>query len=833
MKKSSNNQKYKAEIKKIVDELEKMLKESKDEISGSELSQVYTLIHTLNETSQAYGIESIPNLFAPIEKELAVRLEAQKGISTSDVAVLLSSAGFSNTILDDPTLSNSGLKTNYEALHKQIEETFSKDEPSLDDTFSNSRFQDIFLEEANDLINQLEEKLLQLETEPEDTGLVDNVFRIMHTLKGNSNMFGHKHLGEITHHLENIYDEIRSSKLEINRNILDITLQCIDHFRNLIEDAELSDPTNKVIQESILNDISEILSTEPQNGSDIELTSEEKTDSNLKTYYIFFHPKPNIFDDGSNPLYFVYDLYELGNCSVVPVSTDIPNDESYDPEKSYICWHILLATKESSDTISDNFIFLSEDNQPVISTVSDDDRLQDKDFIDTFKIKAQSTVSISEKIGFVKSAQKPTPKKQAPSKKEAVAPVRAKNQDSSIASIRVASTKIDLMMNLISELVTKQAELSMIANENEIGQLQEVAESIESISRDLRDNAFSISLIPLEKSVLRFQRLVRDVSSRFNKHVNFIIEGKETELDKTIIEKIVDPIMHILRNSIDHGIESPEERIRLGKPEHGTITLKAYPSGAHVIMEISDDGSGINIEKVRKAAIRKGFIKESDPFTKEDMLKLILKPGFSTTENISEVSGRGVGMDVVNQKIMEIRGELDISTEANVGTTMTIKLPLTISIIDSLLVMIGETYYLIPLGVVERCAEVQTPVITENKNNYLNLDNQYIPFIDLHSEFNTTEERLDYQRLILVKHKDLHVALVVDQIMGNHQAVLKSLGQIYRKQEIISGASILGNGEVALVLDSNKLVQEYMLSRDEELTKLNLLNSQILEKNVN
>jgi two-component system chemotaxis sensor kinase CheA len=291
--------------------------------------------------------------------------------------------------------------------------------------------------------------------------------------------------------------------------------------------------------------------------------------------------------------------------------------------------------------------------------------------------------------------------------------------------------------------------------------------------------------------------------------------------------------MHILRNSIDHGIESPEERIKLGKTEHGTITLKAYPSGAHVIMEISDDGSGINLEKVRKTAIRKGFIKESDPFTKEDMLKLILKPGFSTTENISEVSGRGVGMDVVNQKIMEIRGELDISTEANEGTTMTIKLPLTISIIDSLLVMIGETYYLIPLAVVERCAEVQTPVITENKNNYLNLDNQYIPFIDLHSEFGIIEERLDYQRLILVKYKDIHVALVVDQIMGNHQAVLKSLGQVYRKQEIISGASILGNGEVALVLDSNKLVQEYMLSRDEELTKLNLLNSQILEKKEN
>jgi two-component system chemotaxis sensor kinase CheA len=367
----------------------------------------------------------------------------------------------------------------------------------------------------------------------------------------------------------------------------------------------------------------------------------------------------------------------------------------------------------------------------------------------------------------------------------------------------------------------------MLASENEITQLQEVAESIESISRDLRDNAFSISLIPLEKSVLRFQRLVRDVSSKFNKKVDFVVEGKETELDKTIIEKIVDPIMHILRNSIDHGIETPEKRKELGKPETGTITLKAYPSGAHVVIEISDDGSGINIEKVRKTALNKGYISTNDEFNTDDMLKLILSPGFSTAENVSEVSGRGVGMDVVFQKINEIRGELDISTEMGIGTTITIKLPLTISIIDSLLVMIGETYYLIPLSVVERCAEVTTPTITNSPTKYLNLEGQYIPFIDLHEEFDIDEDRLDYQRLILVNHKNIQVALVVDQIMGNHQAVLKSLGQAYRKQEIISGASILGNGEVALVLDTNKLVQDYMAFRESELNKVNLLNSQI------
>lgn len=822
MNKNSKSDNYILEIKDFLDRLETILNESDDKIDGAGLKSIYTLIHKIDETSQLYGINSISNLFSTIEQNFSVKLENKQSASQKDVAIIISTISLSNSLLGDPSLKNQGLKSSYEALKKEITDHFGESSinEEADDMFSNSRFREIFMEEAYDLINQLEEKLLQLEGETEDESLIDNVFRIMHTLKGNSNMFGHTHLGEITHHLENVYDEIRSHKLEINRNILDITLQCIDHFRNLIDDPELADQTNKVIQESILNDIGEILSS----GGQVSTQKEEtiggiaEDDNGIKSYYLFFNPSKNIFDDGTNPLYFIYDLNDIGECLTIPVTSTIPVDDTFNPELCYTSWHIIIVSKESADAITDNFIFLREEDQPHVSIVSSGNVLANADFVASFKKQATSKKSIADKLKIVEVKK---------TIKEIKKVVKAKTQENSIASIRVAATKVDLMMNLISELVTKQAELSMLANDNDITQLQEVAESIESISRDLRDNAFSISLIPLEKSVLRFQRLVRDVSSKFGKKVEFVVEGKETELDKTIIEKIVDPIMHILRNSIDHGIETPEERVKLGKPEHGTITLKAYPSGAHVVIEISDDGSGINVEKVRKVAIRKGYIKEGDEFTTNDMLKLILQPGFSTTENVSEVSGRGVGMDVVNQKIMEIRGELDVQTESNVGTTMTIRLPLTISIIDSLLVMIGETYYLIPLSVVERCAEVQAHVITESPTNYINLDGEFIPFIDLHTEFDVEEERDSYQRLILVNHRNILVALVVDQIMGNHQAVLKSLGQMYRKQEIVSGASILGNGEVALVLDTNKLVAEYMVDRENEINKINLLNSQI------
>lgn len=819
--KTQKNDKFNQELSVLLEDLDTYIKDKENIQSQEELNRIYSVIHHINDTTGQYGINTISNLFSPIEQGISNIIKQKSILNSQKVGVIISSIQVSIALLSDPTLKDANLKSSYHALKKEVAESFALYQTTEDENiFSGGRFQEIFTEEANELINQLEEKLLQLESEPDDITLIDNVFRIMHTLKGNSNMFGFEHLGNITHHLENIYDAIRANKLKINRKILEITLNCIDHFRNLIDDPELSDIGNKEIQEGMLFDITEIL--KPEDSQKEKDTKHEVTASGIYTYYIFFKPNPQVFDDGSNPLFYISDLNDIGECLIQPVLSDIPLDDTFNPVKCYVSWHILISTKESKDAIIDNFMFLHENSQPEVTKIAAENILHDSEIKKTVEKSATTNKSILSRLNVLSDRNE---KKGAT---ETHRNIKTKSVDSSIASIRVASTKIDLMMNLISELVTKQAELSMLSSKNEIPQLQEVAESIESISRDLRDNAFSISLIPLEKSVLRFQRLVRDVSTKFNKKVEFKVEGKETELDKTIIEKIVDPIMHILRNSIDHGIEIPQKRIELGKPEHGTIILKAYPSGAHVVIEITDDGAGINLERVKETAIRKGVIGPRDDISKEDMLKLILTPGFSTTENISEVSGRGVGMDVVSQKIMEIRGELDIQTEKNIGTTMTIKLPLTISIIDSLLVLLGETYYLIPLSVVDRCAEIPIKQVTESATEYLNLNGEYVPFIDLHKEFSVEEERSEVQRLIMVNHKGIIVALVVDEIMGNHQAVLKTLGYMYRRQEVVSGASILGNGEVALVLDTNRLVMEFMSTREVEHNKINQMNMKIV-----
>jgi len=458
-------------------------------------------------------------------------------------------------------------------------------------------------------------------------------------------------------------------------------------------------------------------------------------------------------------------------------------------------------------------MFLDEGSQPAIQILSDQNLMNREGFTAFFQQQVNNkTAAVELNVsGFLAERQSDL--------KE----VNARNErrlKDAISSVRVSSQKIDQMMNLISELVIKQAELSLLASDQDNHRLVEVAESIENISRDLRDNAFSISLIPLEKSVLRFQRLVRDVSKRFDKKVDFVVEGKETELDKTIIEKIVDPIMHILRNSIDHGIELPSERKKKGKPETGTIKLKAYPSGAHVVIEISDDGAGINLEKVRQTAVNKGMIMPADNVDKDDLLHLIVSPGFSTAENISEVSGRGVGMDVVNQKISEIRGELEMQTRPDKGTVITIKLPLTISIIDSLLLQCGGDFYLVPLAVVDRCAEIKARNVLSAENQYVIIDGEYIPFIDIRTEFAIAHERPDIQQILMVKHKDMLVGLIVDEVIGNYQAVLKSLGSAYRRQEIISGASILGSGEIALVLDVSKIIQEFSLRSEQKLTAM-------------
>jgi two-component system chemotaxis sensor kinase CheA len=379
-----------------------------------------------------------------------------------------------------------------------------------------------------------------------------------------------------------------------------------------------------------------------------------------------------------------------------------------------------------------------------------------------------------------------------------------------IPSIRVPSERLDNMMSLVSELMTLQAKLSTLAEENQQPELRGVTENLEKISTRLRDNAFSMCLIPVENMITPFKRLVRDLSAELNKEIEFITEGTETELDKNIMEGLSDPLMHLLRNSIDHGIEFPEERINIGKPAKGKIFLRAFCAGANVYIEIQDDGKGIDVEKVKNKAVQKGLINKDESLSEKEILNLIFLPGFSTAEQLSEVSGRGVGMDVVKRKIADIRGQIKLNSVLNAGTTITIKLPITVSIIDGLRVKINDADFVIPLAAVDKCFEVSSINKLNFFNNLIYFDDEQIPFINLTEEFEGKQSLCGNNEMVVVQYEEKKVALIVDTIGGKLQAVLKPLGKCFMHMDAVSGATILGDGNIALVLDTNKVVEQYL-----------------------
>ena len=392
----------------------------------------------------------------------------------------------------------------------------------------------------------------------------------------------------------------------------------------------------------------------------------------------------------------------------------------------------------------------------------------------------------------------------------------AANKEHKISSIRVSSHKIDQLVNLVSELVTLQAQLELYADQHEDPAIASISENVQKLSRQLRENAFEISLIPLQSELMRFQRLVRDLSKEQGKEIDFIIEGGELELDKNIIEHLTDPILHILRNSIDHGIELPDERIAAGKSPKGIIHFKAYHSGANVFIEITDDGKGIDASVIRQKAISKGILDADTQMSDKEVMDLIFVSGFSTRDVVSGVSGRGVGMDVVRRKIAGIRGEVSVESELGKGTLISIKLPLTLSIIDGLLVAVGNSRYVIPISSIDKIYSLAPQDLKRSFNNVIQIDNQQKPFLDLREVFNVNRDAEiedDVVKMIMVKAEDKFMGLVVDAIVGEYQTVVKPLGRYLRKQKIVSGASIMGDGTIALVIDTSRMVQHRKSSK--------------------
>lgn len=710
-----------------------------------------------------------------------------------------------------------------------------------------------FVEEAVDLIDNLEKAVLDLETQPEDPTLVQQVFRIMHTLKGNSSMFGFEQIDRFTHRMETIYDLVRSGEREVTRLVMDVTLRSVDHLKQLLAEAGNESPELMAQQEELMNLMTDIIEGRTQtaapqpkgNGTETAAAGRENRSNNQKpaaapakgegemggeyeTFLIQYIPVSDIFNNGTNPLYQIDELHALGDVLVRRMMPELPKLEEIDPTFCYTGWEVLLATTHGQNAVDDVFIFVESDSDLHVERLCSGNVLTDDAFIqrvtdywatDPKRTSLQHLVELLPTLAPQEAAQHEEGATSADHASSAMAAVskkgnvaRTSSKQMSISSIRVSSEKLDDLMNLVSELVTTQARLSLYAEEQNAPGLTAISENVQKLSRQLRDIAFSIVLIPIENLNTRFHRLVRDLSNELGKDVRFVTEGSDTELDKTIIEGLADPLMHILRNSLDHGIEDANTRERMGKPRQGTVMMKSFYSGTNVIIQMSDDGAGIDVDVVKAKAVDKGLIPPEKHLNRREVMDLLFLPGFSTSSKVTDVSGRGVGMDVVKRKIMELRGEVELDSERGVGTVITIKLPLTLSIIDGLLVRVDETFYVIPLSSVDKIFAVEHGKVVGQFNDLVVLDGAQVPFFNLREQFSLPESKLDTEQVVVVHYEERKVGFVVDAVVGEYQAVLKPLGKHYKRQDMISGATILGDGTVALVMDTNRIIKFFTQS---------------------
>lgn len=668
------------------------------------------------------------------------------------------------------------------------------------------KFRAKFVEESTDNIHDLEEALLLLEKDMRNKELIERIFRAMHSLKGGGAMFGFNHLSEFTHHLETIFDYVRGGKLQVSTELISLTFSAIDQINFLLKTGDLTREEDLTEQKAFIKKLQSFLSgsessSQPAEKKETLSEATSAAESNEKTFLISFLPHEDLLKNGTNPFYLLDDLHAMGNAITLAFTHKTPSLDLFDVSVNYCFWQVLLSSADSINEIRDVFIFVEDECELHIDQISETS-IVNRPEVNTLVEKALQTNTQLTVDDFKQSEWSRTEEqKDADDKKKAFL------KEHKIASIRVASHKIDELVTLVSEMVTIQAQLSLYAENSGDPTIMALTENIQKLTRQLRDNAFDVSLIPLQSELMRFQRLVRDLSKEQKKDIDFIIEGGDLELDKNIIEHLTDPLLHILRNSIDHGIELPQERIAAGKSPKGTIIFKAYHSGANVVIEITDDGKGIDPEFIKQKAIAKGIIEQGANLDKKEIFDLLFISGFSTRESVSDLSGRGVGMDVVRRKIANIRGEVSLDSETGKGTIISIRLPLTLSIIDGLLIKVANNQYVIPISAIEQIFAFEQSQMKNTFNNVVVINNEQIPYIVLRDLFNETKQEDDKFQMVLIRSEEKKLGIIVDAVIGEYQTVVKPMGRYLKKQEIISGASIMGDGTISLVIDTSRLFQ--------------------------
>ncbi len=682
----------------------------------------------------------------------------------------------------------------------------------------------VFRQEAEELLNEIEETILELEDDPHDREAVNRLFRAVHTIKGSGAMFGYNSLVDFTHHLETVLDRLRDGEIDVTKELIDIILSSRDHIKTLLDHDEAKGPADSEEGKRLVAFLSSYLSesaldsfeTEPDIYEDIEENGEETT------YRIRFIPGKNIFQNGTDPFYLLEEISSLGHCMITSMVDHIPLLNDLDPEECYISWDMILTTDKSYDIIKDVFIFVEDDCELVIEEIDTDNFSDDSPgnkkigeiLVERHDLSIDAVneaLGDQKRLGEILVDHKLVDKdkvKSALTEQNYIKEINEKrNEETKASTLRVASEKLDTLVALVGELVTVQARLAEHPSLKGDSDLTSISEEVGRLTDELRDNTMSIRMLPIGTTFSKFKRLVRDLSNKLGKKILLVTEGGETELDKTVIEKLNDPLVHIIRNSIDHGIEDPEKRLAAGKPEQGRVLLSASHSGGNVLIKITDDGAGLNPEKILAKAVDKGIVPTDADLSEKEIAALIFEPGFSTAGSITDISGRGVGMDVVRRSIESLRGTIDIDNRVNEGMTIKIKLPLTLAIIDGLVVDVCSEYFILPVSAIEECVELtHQEASLARKRNIIDFRGNVIPYLSLREIFDLDDDYPEIEKVIIADINGEAVGFGVDNLIGQNQVVIKTMGKLYKNLKGFSGATILGDGTIALILDIAQLI---------------------------
>ena len=671
-----------------------------------------------------------------------------------------------------------------------------------------AQFHQVFFEESFEGLDAMESGLLNLDMGDVNVDEINTIFRAAHSIKGGSGTFGFTSVSDFTHVMETLLDEMRDGRRRVTQPAVNVLLGSVDCLREMLQaiqtDGEIDGESVSAHKQSLDNELNNYSAANTAQINPLEKASETAgREPEIAGWSIAFSPHLHLLKTGNEPVRMFRELSSLGDLCVTADLQGMPDLYELDPEECHLSWKLDLVGHVSVGEIDEIFDWVEDDcdlaKQARLVSPPDFGEQQDAGISD-------------QRVAGVIDAGSAEPELAVKSKE-------SKNDESKAAkgssSIRVDTSKIDTLINMVGELVITQSMLSLVGEHFELSRLDQLKNGLSQLerhTRELQESVMNIRMLPISFVFSRFPRLAHDISSKLGKKIELKLVGENTEVDKTVVELLSDPLVHLVRNSLDHGIEMPDVRLAAGKPETGTVTLEAYHRGGNIVIEVSDDGKGLDKEKLRAKAIEKGLIEPDVILTDKQTYELIFMPGFSTAEKLTDISGRGVGMDVVRRNIQALGGNIEIISTLGKGSTISIHLPLTLAILDGQSIAVGDETYIVPLGSIIESLNIKEDRLNRvvGKGETFLLRGQYLPIIRMHEIFNVASAKhtkLTEGLLVVVEGQGVRCGLFVDDLLGQQQVVIKSLEANYRRVEGVSGATILGDGSVALILDIPGLVR--------------------------